>query len=196
MRKKDMRIERTQNAIKKAFLFLLEKMNYGRITIQDIADEAIINRNTFYLHYKDKDVLIKTIVDEHIDILSEKLNFKGKNTTKQEEIETLEKIASTLLEDIYFLRIMFECSENKYFLENFEKVVSKNILENHAFHFENLSEEYKDIQLAFIISGMVGLIKRISQGTTLSPNEIAQMIYSLFFRPAKPEEPKKLNVYE
>lgn len=195
MRKKDMRIERTQGSIKKSFLFLLETMNYNKITIQDIADEAIINRNTFYLHYKDKDILLKTLVDEHIDELSKKLSFKANNTTKQEEIEILERISAALLEDRYFLRVMFECAENKYFLEKFEKVVSKNILDNHTFHFEKLSEEYKEIQLAFIISGVIGLIRRISKGTTLSSREIGEMIYSLFFRPAKPEV-RKLHGYE
>lgn len=91
MRKKDMRIERTQSSIKRAFLSLLETENYGKITIQDIADEAMINRNTFYLHYKDKDVLLKSIIDENMDLIDEHLDFKLSNDTKEDEIIILEK---------------------------------------------------------------------------------------------------------
>ena len=188
MRKKDMRIERTQSSIKRAFLSLLETENYGKITIQDIADEAMINRNTFYLDYKDKDVLLKSIIDENMDLIDEHLDFKLSNDTKEDEIIILEKIAEALLKYRYFLKVMFSCTENKYFLERFDNSISKSIIGNHSFHFDNLDREYRETQMAFIISGSVGLIKYIaSRGTTMNATQIAEMLYSLFFRPSKPE---------
>ena len=53
--KRDLRKVRTETAIKKAFYDLLsEKTSFAAITIQDIADKAMINRSTFYAHYYDK----------------------------------------------------------------------------------------------------------------------------------------------
>ncbi len=56
-KKTDLRVIRTKKSIKRALLGLLKEKNYNKITIQDISEEAIINRNTFYLHYLDKDDL-------------------------------------------------------------------------------------------------------------------------------------------
>ena len=52
--KKDLRVQKTMAAIDRAIVSLLEKKSFERITIQDISNEAMINRGTFYAYYKDK----------------------------------------------------------------------------------------------------------------------------------------------
>ncbi len=59
----DLRVRRTKKSIVQAFYHLLTKENFNKITIQQIADEAMINRQTFYLHYQDKYDLLQQIVD-------------------------------------------------------------------------------------------------------------------------------------
>ena len=182
MRKKDMRIERTQNSIKSAFLSLLETENYSKITIQEIADVAMINRNTFYLHYKDKAVLLKTIIDEHIEELNNALEQEFLGDEEYPEIIVLEKISSALTKDKYFFKVMFICTENGYFFDSFENAISKVILKTHKFHFDKLSQNYVDAQLAFINSGIIGLMKyNIHQDKNLTPLEMAEIAHSLFF---------------
>lgn len=56
-KKEDFRFKRTEKMIKGAFIELLLEKNYNLITIKEIAHIAMINRNTFYLHYKNKDEL-------------------------------------------------------------------------------------------------------------------------------------------
>ncbi|MCD8506172.1 MAG: TetR/AcrR family transcriptional regulator, partial [Alkalibacterium thalassium] len=46
-KKQDLRVLRTHTAIYRAFYNLLSIKDYTGITIQDIADEAMINRSTF-----------------------------------------------------------------------------------------------------------------------------------------------------
>lgn len=41
------------------------------ITIQDIADRPMINRNTFYLHYQNKPVLLDTCMNELLSELKD-----------------------------------------------------------------------------------------------------------------------------
>lgn len=53
----DIRYLRTEKLIFDAFAKLLSEKPYEKITVQDIADEAMINRATFYSHYADKDQL-------------------------------------------------------------------------------------------------------------------------------------------
>ncbi len=61
--KEDLRVIKTRAAIDAAFLQLLEEKPYSDISIRDIAERAIISRNTFYLHYSDKAALIEDFCD-------------------------------------------------------------------------------------------------------------------------------------
>ena len=51
MKKEDLRITKTKQAIKDSFIELVEVKGYNRVSVTDIVKKANINRNTFYLHY-------------------------------------------------------------------------------------------------------------------------------------------------
>lgn len=52
--KTDLRVIKTQRAIRETFLNLMYDKGFEAITVQQILDGALINRSTFYAHYKDK----------------------------------------------------------------------------------------------------------------------------------------------
>ena len=52
--KTDLRIQRSRNNIQDAFIHLVTKHGFDALTVQMIADQAQINRATFYRHYTDK----------------------------------------------------------------------------------------------------------------------------------------------
>jgi AcrR family transcriptional regulator len=58
----DPRILRTRQLLQQALGKLLEKKEFGRISVQDIADTATVNRVTFYDHYADKFALLDAVV--------------------------------------------------------------------------------------------------------------------------------------
>lgn len=64
MKKEDPRITRTKEIIHQAFITTLEKQDYDDITVQDILDNAKINRSTFYKHYLNKDHLATDIIEK------------------------------------------------------------------------------------------------------------------------------------
>lgn len=71
MAKVDRRILKTQEALRKAVIELMADKNFDDITIQDIADQANLNRGTIYLHYQDKYDLLNQIMEAHIQELKE-----------------------------------------------------------------------------------------------------------------------------
>ncbi|MCS0673496.1 TetR/AcrR family transcriptional regulator [Cytobacillus firmus] len=71
MTKVDRRIAKTQEAIKKAFIELMNEKQFDKITLQDISDRANVNRRTIYLHYMDKFDLLDKLIEEHINKLQE-----------------------------------------------------------------------------------------------------------------------------
>ena len=69
----DPRIRRTRQLMQRALAKLLEKKEFDQISVQDIADEATINRATFYDHYADKFSLLECMVGSRFhDLLAER----------------------------------------------------------------------------------------------------------------------------
>lgn len=54
----DPRILRSRRMLMEALASLLNRKEFDDISIQEIADEATLNRATFYLHYPDKNALL------------------------------------------------------------------------------------------------------------------------------------------
>ncbi|MDR3596931.1 TetR/AcrR family transcriptional regulator [Clostridium sp.] len=63
-KKVDLRVLKTRENIKTAFINLLLINDFKDITIQNIIDEALIGRSTFYDHYCDKYDLLEHLVNE------------------------------------------------------------------------------------------------------------------------------------
>ena len=63
MNQQDLRVIKTKKNIEESFLRLLEKKSFSEITVQNILDEALINRSTFYKHYSDKYDLARLLSD-------------------------------------------------------------------------------------------------------------------------------------
>src|SRR6202040_415722 len=57
----DPRILRSRRMLMESLLRLLTRKEFVDISIQEIADEATLNRATFYLHYQDKNALLQAM---------------------------------------------------------------------------------------------------------------------------------------
>lgn len=64
MASKDIRIIKTQRALALALLTLLEKQSFPKITVNDICQEALVSRSTFYVHFEDKYMLLRFCLQE------------------------------------------------------------------------------------------------------------------------------------
>lgn len=59
----DPRVLRSRRMLTEALAKLLTRKEFDNISIQEIADEAGLNRATFYLHYPDKGALLQAMTD-------------------------------------------------------------------------------------------------------------------------------------
>jgi AcrR family transcriptional regulator len=57
----DPRVLRSRQMLMEALVRLLNRKEFDDISIQEIADEATLNRATFYLHYPDKNALLQAM---------------------------------------------------------------------------------------------------------------------------------------
>ena len=86
----DRRVQKTRQALQKAFLELIVEKDFESITVQDILDKANVGRSTFYAHYQDKGELLHScfnsfhkVMEQHAFRMSEgsgKLSSADLNT--------------------------------------------------------------------------------------------------------------------
>jgi AcrR family transcriptional regulator len=57
----DPRVLRSRQMLMESLLRLLTRKEFDDISVQEIADEAALNRATFYLHYPDKNALLQAM---------------------------------------------------------------------------------------------------------------------------------------
>jgi len=63
---KDRRVQKTQTLLRQALLSLLAEKPYDAIVVKEILDRANVGRSTFYMHFRDKDDLLITGIDDMI----------------------------------------------------------------------------------------------------------------------------------
>src|SRR5580692_7746288 len=68
----DPRIVRSRSMLMDALARLLMKKEFEDVSVQEIADEATLNRATFYLHYADKNALLQAMTESRFRNLIER----------------------------------------------------------------------------------------------------------------------------
>lgn len=70
----DLRVQKSIESIKKAFLELALKKPYAKITITEISKIAKINRKTFYSHYIALDDVLRDVESDYVNGILEQLS--------------------------------------------------------------------------------------------------------------------------
>ena len=68
----DPRILRSRRMLMESLERLLKKKEFDDISVQEIADDATLNRATFYLHYPDKNALLQAMTESRFRALIER----------------------------------------------------------------------------------------------------------------------------
>ena len=59
----DLRVARTRKAIQDAFTTLVSERGFDAVTMRDISERAMVNRATFYRHFRDKHEVMRWVTD-------------------------------------------------------------------------------------------------------------------------------------
>ena len=76
-RKKDRRVVRTRDTLGDALVALMREKDFKEITVQEVLDRAGVGRSTFYVHYRDKDDLFLSDVEDFFEKCSSSLTRNG-----------------------------------------------------------------------------------------------------------------------
>ncbi len=84
----DHRAERMKSLIIQTFFDCLEKQDFSQVTVGQIAEQAMINRSTFYRYFADKYELRDEIVDDIVQDFAEHMEVDFLHMDIQDEVHT------------------------------------------------------------------------------------------------------------
>ncbi|WP_094606178.1 hypothetical protein SPSIL_040190 [Sporomusa silvacetica DSM 10669] len=174
--KNDLRILRTQKAIRQTFHEMLSEMDYEKINIKELTERACINRRTFYLHYSSLDELLEEFMDELVEnYVSRTHNMNG--------LSELPEIARQFL--LFFaqqdsLHEKIICSPNfRYISDRINrKIIEHN--ESHIDNFGSMDSYTKNIIVTYLNTTALEIYRRwVSDKKRIPLDELIQLAIQL-----------------
>lgn len=181
----DLRVRRTRKLIIQAFFALLRKKNFEKISIQEIADHAMINRATFYAHYADKQDLYDSLIDnflvEFVAVLDETNPIKGNNVHIKSIEDILTRFYDFVRENPEITQIIIDKSQDEGLMERFLNILNERYAELFE-KFEVREQGVKipnDFVVSYITAILVGTLKWWTINQTMNAKDFAHLIIKL-----------------
>ena len=153
----DLRVRRTRTNIQNATMQLIEEKGFSNVRMVDIAERAMVNRNTIYLHYESKEEIIISMVDEAFSSSLENMDIDSLTKTRNSRknlVGIFTKLFDTLNENIELYRIILTDSSLSGFLD-------KRILKIRNAMQESLKPTKRNqIGVEYLLQGIYGVIKK------------------------------------
>lgn len=145
----DLRIEKTERAIRNAFMELRARMPLEKIRVRELCAAACINKSTFYAHYTDIYALSETLEKETVaSIVSSIPDLKG-HSAENPDVFT-RALCLAFLSNISLIKILFAGKEQSRFGVQLEGELKKVIYRKYP---EYERDPEKDILLSYCIQG-------------------------------------------
>ncbi len=151
----DKRVIKTRKAITTAFMELALEKDISKISVSDLAEKAVINRSTFYLHYADT----KEVLDDIENDVSETINDSLSQFDTDNIFESTNKMLMTLTgvldENPAFKNFMLHSPSSGYIISNIKKTLTAKALEamlKKSFH-TNIKKA--SVAITYMVSGII-----------------------------------------
>ncbi|MBO0430684.1 TetR/AcrR family transcriptional regulator [Enterococcus sp. DIV0660C] len=186
VKKTDLRVKRTHKMVIEAFIRLVEEKGYDNVTVQDIADEAMINRATFYAHFKDKQDLYEQIFEMAINAFTSVLDLEqlvhGNRIKVKQIIAALTNIYKNIQERKTFFLTIMDGSSNELLRKKLEELLYNKYA--NIFNRLKITENELEVPIDFIIEYMTSIFIGtlhwwITSDTNMSAEQLAALVVKL-----------------
>ena len=125
----DIRIEKTERAIKQAYMELRAGKPLEKIKVKELCDRACINKSTFYAHYQDIYALANTMEDEMVNAVVASLpQLTASDVSERTEWLTRELFRAFTAHQSE-INTLFSGSRQGLFINRVEQAIAKCISE-------------------------------------------------------------------
>lgn len=114
----DLRTIKTEKSIKDACLEILKYKDFSQITVIELSKKAMINKATFYLHYKDIYDLKDEIQNDFVERMLNSFDHKLLITNKYKALDSM--IRFCMNENKHLIKSL---DESKLIMKAYEKII-------------------------------------------------------------------------
>ncbi|MDP4094504.1 MAG: TetR/AcrR family transcriptional regulator [Bacillota bacterium] len=177
----DRRIQKTKDAIIDAFVGLMAEKDFEKITINEIADRANINRGTVYLHYVDKYDLLEKCIDAHLVKLFKNC-MPEVNTTDFSTKASMVRTFEYLEQHAFFYSTIFKNKGVPAFRSRLNEMAINNLRKQIDISGINQNMN-KEVLVQFLASAAVGSLEWwITNSMPYPAKDMVEQIWTLLER--------------
>jgi len=180
--KKDRRIGKTQKSIRDALINLLEEKDISKITIKELADNANINRKTFYMHYSSIYDIFDQIENETIEkflLILEKYDFFHDQFNEHAFFTSLNDVIN---ENFDFYKKLIRANSYNFLLIKVKNILKDTLIERFYKKLNN-DKEVLDLYAEFTASGIMSMyIEWFNLDSNISLEDLAKAASNIAFK--------------
>jgi AcrR family transcriptional regulator len=178
-KKGDQRVRRTRDRLGDALVELLVQKPFDDITVQDVLDGAGVSRSTFYTHYRDKNDLFLSDVDEFFESMATALSRFG---DKSERVAPVQEMFAHIAEARPFYDALVESGRMREVTELGQEHFARGIEQrlNEIPRARTIPPERRGAIARGLAGSFFSLLGWwVQHGMKLAPEEMDKMFHSL-----------------
>lgn len=181
-RKPDRRIERTRNRLGNALIALIQEKPIDEVTVREVLDRAGVGRSTFYVHYRDKDDLFLSELEQGLEMWATRLSQQQEKSNRVAPVaEFFAHVASAkrlyrALVDAGRIEAFFELAQG-YFARGIEQRIkqSTDVRSPHRHELTACSNAFA--------GGLLALLRWwLDRGAKESPRAMDELFHRMIWR--------------
>ena len=177
----DLRIVRTRKAIQDAFTTLVRERGFDAVTVRDISERAMVNRATFYRHFRDKNDLMRCVTDRlFADLAWRPVPSSPSEASFADVVDHVEAVFKRMAEHADLLRAILALGAGQRLTLKFQRFVEEVI--SHRLQAMGASEPLIPRDMAIpIVSrwGIAVLSWWLTEDMPYEPREMAEHMVTL-----------------
>jgi AcrR family transcriptional regulator len=176
-RKLDRRVARTRDRLGDALVELLLAKPFDEITVQEVLDRAQVSRSTFYAHYRDKNDLFLSDVDQFFEGMATLL---ARHADRSERVAPVGELFTHVAEARDFYAVLVESGRIHDVRELGEAHFARGIEQRLEQQPRSLSKERR-AALAHAFAGALFFLLSwwVRQGMRTSPREMDDLFHGM-----------------
>ncbi|MGH9493605.1 MAG: TetR/AcrR family transcriptional regulator [Candidatus Sulfotelmatobacter sp.] len=181
-RKPDERARRTCRRLGEALLRLILEKPYEEVTVREVLERASVGRSTFYLHYRDKNDLLLSQLEQFGELMSTMLIVRKE---KSHRVMPVEEMFAHIAEQITLYRALEKANRLNDFLELAQGYFMRGIAQRlvGSGRVSNVPRHELEARATALAGSLISLLKWwLSRGAKESARSMDELFHRMVWK--------------
>jgi AcrR family transcriptional regulator len=175
----DLRVQRTRKLLMQALNVLIVEKGFLAITVQDIVNRAVVNRSTFYRHYRDKYDLLAQYMNEVYKLASSDESIQSHSKEPHHPPAGMVRMFEHVQMHADFYRVILGGKGDPGFVQRIQQYTEMRLREVYGGKLKS-KDPPPDVCLSYLSYAGIGVMTWwLNHGQSYTPRQIASWIVQL-----------------